>query len=445
MSGYEPMQDAVYQRVAGAIDQDRGQRVQAYEYEQQQAQQAAEAERQRAQAERQAALDASQLELRAAQTMRANTEAQQMQTEWEQLQGNRQAGVQWLRSLASHYRDSGEPLIAEIIAGTEPGGFLNNASMDQLNRYAQQLTAFATAGQIAGRAGVGARPGRPGAYTEVVNADGTVSRVPVPGSGRPARRVRVAGAPAMPAPQGASPETAALAQQALGAPLNAGEDAVADIFIQSLRARGIDPASSSGREALRAQLYTYRHAPSSGAQAAVINEAREVITSAAQAQAGGLPANVDPASLRLMTSGGNNSASAAFEAARATQSFIGRFRGYMAENRDALNLVLRSAGRQDGVVSEGVDMVANRMRQDLQRHINTLLVKLAGANVTDNEMVRNLRALGTGSYSSNADDFMAGLEDGLRELEDQFQARSAGVPPATVDYWLERATRRGAR
>lgn len=45
MSGYEPMQDAVYQRVAGAIDQDRGQRVQAYEYDQQQAQQAAEAER----------------------------------------------------------------------------------------------------------------------------------------------------------------------------------------------------------------------------------------------------------------------------------------------------------------------------------------------------------------------------------------------------------------
>ena len=170
MSGYEPMQDAVYQRVAGAIDQDRGQRVQAYEYDQQQAQQAAEAERQRAQAERQAALDASQLELRAAQSQREQLAARQMMSEWDQLQGNRQAGIAWLRSLAQQYSGSGAPIVAEVLAGTEPGGVLQSASLDQLNRYAQQLTSMATTGQIAGRAGVGQRPGGAPAYRALVGS-----------------------------------------------------------------------------------------------------------------------------------------------------------------------------------------------------------------------------------------------------------------------------------
>lgn len=439
MSGLEPWDNRVSARVGESIGRDRDLRVQSFERQRAEEDRATAAEMQaedRAfrQQQQQSSIDLANERAEMIRAQRA-----QADLELDAARGNAEGMRRTIQAFAetTNPDTQGGQQLRALVASPE------FARMDAptLREVFGRFTALAStrhSGLLRGGGGTAS------GYTEVVNPDGTVTRVSTGGGGGGGggggARTRIGGGGGGNVQQlpPASNESIAIAEAATGAPLSTGEDAIAEILIQAIRAEGIDPASPEGRQVLRARLFAYRNAPTS-VQGGVVNDALETIGSAAAEQAGGLPPGVTQRELQLMNAGGANSPAAAFTAMSSLRRMISRFEYYHLTQPRALEAVLRGAGTQEGVLGEGLDLVANQIRQDLQGMINRTLSDLAGANVTPNEMVRNLRMFGVGSYGSNWDDFYRGMQRQQTDLQEEFRSRSISISPRARAYWIEQA------
>lgn len=179
--------DSMRDTVQGRITQRQAQDMRRMQYGQAQEDREAQQLRQQTQDDfRRQELEAT-VGLRQAQTEQARVRSQQMQDEWSQVSGNRTAAIQWLRTLAGQYPNA--PIAQEVMAGTNEGGPLWNASLDQLSDYARQFSTLASSGQVAGRAGIGSAPGGGGGRPSAPLPPGPDGRPQPPPDLSAARRI----------------------------------------------------------------------------------------------------------------------------------------------------------------------------------------------------------------------------------------------------------------